>query len=151
MTERPKFNKQVILGSKPGTVVIREEGEKDIIIKDPKRKPKIPSELLGNLKSLAIITEGISWGVTEHDFYNQEIEKLRIKYPNEQPEEVWSRTLATLINKGVQVGDIAGALLDTNLQYNIDKKIGGISDQVRAEKLQILTDKIIEYWPKPKR
>ncbi|KKT33204.1 MAG: hypothetical protein UW20_C0004G0038 [Candidatus Woesebacteria bacterium GW2011_GWB1_44_11] len=80
-------------------------------------------------------------------YLNREIEKLKKKYPEEQPQEVWRRTLATLMADGVDIESIAGALLSTNERFYISMSLGASSQAQRKDKLKMLEDKISEYWP----
>lgn len=150
MVEREQFRRRIELGRRKGTVVIKEEGEKDIVIGEPKKEVQVPVDLLGNLRSLAIIAEGKFNDSMDQDFYNREIAGLKQKYPNEQPEEVWSRSLATLMRLGVKIDDVAAALLNTSAQYNISNSLGVVSSEERGHLLEMLKGEIKMYWPKPK-
>ena len=150
MAERPHFGKYIEPGKRRGTLVVKEEGKGDILIGKPSKEVQIPAGLLGNLRSLAIIAEGKFNDSMDQDFYNKEIEGLQQKYPNEQPGEVWSRSLATLMKMGVGINDVAKALLNTSMQYDISGKLGAISDDARGELTETIKGEIKNYWPKPK-
>lgn len=75
---------------------------------------------------------------------------MRERFPNEQPEDVWSRTLAVLMSEGKSIDDISRLLLEVSPQFRLTKAIEGISSQARENELQKLRDVIAEYWPKKK-
>lgn len=150
MAERQQFSKMIIPGSHRGTVIIKEAGHEDQIINGGKEQKLMPSELLSNLRSLAMQSEGTFEDSTDQEYFNQEIERIKLKYPGEQPEEVWRRSLATCMKEGLSISDVARTLLSTNLQFNIGKSIGSLSEDEKADKLQRLEDQIRSYWPHPK-
>lgn len=132
-----------------GNVIIH-DGVSDRIIKNPVAEKKIKPELLNNLTSLSILVEGSFEDSSSQNYYNLSIEELKTKYPNEQPEEVWRRSLSTLARDGIGIRQIALSLLESNPKYQIGRNLGNISPQEREMKLQKLQQKISEYWPKPR-
>lgn len=111
---------------------------------------EIHPDLLLNLKSLAIRAQGEFGDSSDENAYNLEIKKLKERFPKEQPEDVWSRTLATLMADGVTIDSISRELLGVSEQYRLSKNIGGITPQVEENELQKIRDTITEYWPKRK-
>ena len=151
MPERAEFSKRIVPGKIPGTVVIKEAGQEDRVIKGGKEERPISAELVSNLRSLAMLSEGPFQDSTDQEYFNQEIERLKLKFPGEQPDEVWRRTLATCMKDGFGIREVAQTLLNTNLQFNIGRSLGSVGEDERGDKLQKLEDRIRDYWPRPKR
>ena len=143
-----RFKKFIVPGKTKGSIVIRSEGEADRKIGNPAKEKRIQADLLENLKSLAIeAAVGEYEDSAGQQYLNLELEKLKKKFPEEQPQEVWRRTLATLMADGVDIESIAGALLSTNERFYIAMHLGASSEAQRVDKLKMLEDKISEYWP----
>lgn len=143
-----RFKRYIIPGKTKGSIIITTEGREDWKMGNPAKEKRIPADLLGNLKSLAIeAAVGEYEDSAGQEYLNQELAKLKKKYPEEQPQEVWRRSLATLMADGVDVESIAGALLSVNERYYVSMNLGSLSQAQRKDKLKMLEDKISEFWP----
>jgi len=128
--------------------VIKTEGGEDKVVKNPAKEVFISPDLLENLKSLAIeAAVGESDDSAGQSYLDSELEKLNKRFPEEQPQEVWRRTLATLMAGGVDVESIAGALLASNERFFTAVNLGNLTQTQRSEKLAMLQDKIVMFWP----
>lgn len=146
--DNERFRRVILPGATKGSIVIKTEGGKDLKFTNPAKEKRIPADLLGNLQSLAVeAAVGESEDSFGQMYLNEELDKLKKKYPEEQPQEVWRRTMATLVADGVNVTDIAGALLSTNSRFYTALNLGTLSQAQRGEKLKMLEDMISEYWP----
>jgi hypothetical protein len=153
MPERIEFGKIELVGD--GKLKLTSKGVNSIVegrvdIKDGGKKKKINPILLSNLRSLAIRAQGPFGDSSDENAYNQEIIKLKEKFPKEQPEEVWGKTLATMMRDGADIKGIAEALLEVSMQYRLSQRIGDISFELRQSELKKLHETIAEYWPKHK-
>ena len=143
-----RFKKYIVPGKTKGSIVIKTEGGVDRKMSNPAKEKYITPDLLENLKTLAIeAAVGESDDSSGQSYLDRELDKLKKKYPEEQPQEVWRRTLATLMADGVDIESIAGALLSTNERFYIALNLGASSQAQRKDKLKMLEDKISEYWP----
>jgi len=143
-----RFRKTIVPGKTKGSIVIKTEGGEDRKIGNPAKEKRIPADILGNLKSLAIEAAVGEFEDSAGQLYlNRELEKLKKKYPEEQPQEVWRRSLATLMAGGVDIESIAGALLSINQRFYVALNLGLLSQAQRSDKLKMIEDKISEYWP----
>jgi hypothetical protein len=148
MSPETHFNKTIFPGKARGSIVIKTEGQDDEVIGNSAKERHIPPELLENLKSLAIeAAVGESEDSSGQSYLDQELTKLDKRYPQEQPQEVWRRTLATLMADGVDIESIAGALLTTNERFYASLNLGNLSQAQRKDKLKMLETKISEFWP----
>ena len=142
------FHKFIVPGKTKGSIVIKTEGGEDRMMSNPVKEKYIPSDLLENLKTLAIeAAAGETDDTIGQSYLDKEFDKLKKKYPGEQPQEVWRRTLATLMADGVNVEDIAGALLSTNTRFYTALHLGTSSKARNRDKLKMIEDKIMEFWP----
>jgi hypothetical protein len=143
-----RFRKTIIPGQTKGIIVIKTEAGEDWNIKNTVKDKHISADLLGNLKSLAIEAAiGEADDSAGQEYLNRELNTLKKKYPSEQPQEVWRRTLATLMAGGIGIEDVAGALLDSNSRFYVKISLGEMSQTQRNGYLETVKDKIIEYWP----
>lgn len=147
MAKERHFTK-TIFPTKGGGVVVRTEGGEDVTLKNQTKEKRIPPDLLSNLKSLAIVAAvGESDGSEGQSFLDDELDKLKKKYPGEQPQEVWRRTLAVLVGQSIDKETIAGALLSLNNRFYTSMALGTSSVHQRVDKIAMIEDKISEFWP----
>ena len=117
-------------------------------IKNPVKSPRIPPVILKDLESLAI------QAFPEESEYSQDqsyavksIKELKARYPNEQPEEVWRRDIATLVSLGINAESIAVSLFNRNKRLIASLNIGSLPREGRQKAIEIVKDKILELWP----
>lgn len=156
MAERLKFGKVIDIKGKGELTVTSGDTMITIREKSPRVKPEKGNqgpkaeELVSNLHSLAMFAESGMGDSFDQSYYNDEIKKLKVKYPNEQPEEVWRRTLATMMAEGITIENVADALLSGNLAFRLSKELGHITREMENEKIDKLRDTISHFWPTPK-
>ncbi len=145
--ENPQFRKIIRPGTTKGSIVIEMHGEASETLKNPVKDKYIPSDMLDNLKSLAIRAEAGSEDSAGQLWLRKELDKLKKKYPAEQPEEVWRRSLATLMAGGVDVESVAAALLATNNNFYTKINLGNMTDTEKNDRLENLRNEIVKFWP----
>ena len=145
-TENPCFRKILKPGPTKDVLKIETEGEVSGIIKDLSREKTIPADLLDNLKSLAVMAEADPASSSDQEWLNKSLNKLRKKFPTEQPKEVWRRTLATLMAEWVDTESIATTLLSTNDEFRVRKGLGDMSETEKGDRIKNLKDAILEFW-----
>lgn len=150
MTERPEFKRKVLLG-KRGMVVVKETGQEDVVLVNSKKERTMRSDILENLKSLAFYIEGGFGDSQDQEYFNQAIKALRLKFPGEEPDEIWRRSLATCMKDGISIENVAKTLLRTNIQFKIGRGLGTISGEEMEDRLHKLEEGIESYWPRSKR
>ena len=145
--EKPQFRKTIRPGLAKGSLIIETQGEASKTHKNPSKDKLIPADLLGNLRSLAVMAEADPADSSDQLWLKREFDKLQKKYPNEQPKEVWRRNLATLMAGGVDIESVAGALLATNDNFYIKMNLGDMTDTEKNDRLENLKKEISKYWP----
>lgn len=126
-----------------GVIII--DGDK---LKNPSKAVRVPENILEDLSSLAIEAfRGEFEDSFGQSYLDDEVKKLKKKYPSEQPQEVWRRDLASVSFAGVTVEDVAGALMTRNPKLMASINLGSISVEARQKVLATISDKIREYWP----
>lgn len=145
---KERFKKVILPGNARGSIVIKTESGEDWKMSNSAKEKHIAPDLLENLKTLAIeAAVGESDDSSGQSYLDRELDKLKKKYPQEQPQEVWRRTVATLAARGVNLEDIAGALLATNERFYVALNLGTLSQVQKNDKLRMLENKISDYWP----
>jgi hypothetical protein len=145
--ENPQFKKIIRPGIINGSIIIETQGEADKTLKNPVKEKYIPAYMLENLRSLAVRAEAGSEDTAGQLWLKEELDKLRKKYPEEQPEEVWRRTLATLMRGGMDTESVAAALLVTNANFYTKMSLGEMTDTEKNGRMENLKDEILKYWP----
>jgi hypothetical protein len=133
------------------------KGEFDIInsgtgktvnrFKNPVKEVRISIDLLENLRSLAIMAEADPTNSADQEWLGKELDNLKKKFPAEQPQEVWRRTLATLMGQGVDMESVAEKLITTDNQHYIKQNLGAMSKTEREGRIKKLKEEILIYWP----
>lgn len=128
---------------RPGVIWIN--GKK---FENPAKRVKIPAAFLNNLESLAIEAFfGESDYSSDQQFLNESLEKLKKKFPNEEPQEVWRRNIARLATWGINAEDIATALVIRNERLNTALNLNSLPKEGYEKALKTVESKILDNWP----
>lgn len=143
--EKPGFGKPIVPLNRRGDRV--RIGDK--ILGNPVKEGRILPELLDNLRTLAIRAYLLQSG--DSDSFGQsklddEAKKMQKKFPNEQPEEVWRRTIATIIGDGVSAEVIAEKLFDTSAEDVKTVWMGASPHENRGKAIEQIRDELLIYW-----
>jgi len=156
MKERPEFGRIEFAGKRKlkitsgGVTSTIEEKAAPTKTLDRGKDRKINPDLLSNLRSLTTYAQGPSGDTSDQNYDNEEIEKLKEKFPDEQAAEVWRRTLATLMADGNSIQSIATALLEGSYQYKLSTRLEGVPPATEGDELNKLRRAVKEFWPKRK-
>lgn len=142
------FRKTIVPGRDKGSIVIKTEGGEDRVMSNQAKDIFIAPDLLGNLSGLAIeaMMEGNDDSMGQMHLKKAH-DKLKRKFPSEQPHEVYRRTLATLAGDGADIESIAGAMLAKNGEFRTEMNLGDLTNSRKSELLKTLMDQISIYWP----
>ncbi len=144
--EQRLFPKMIQQGKRKGEIQI---GGRTFLnpIKD---KPPIDEVHLRNLEPLAIIAldeDGDSAGQSHLD---DVLGEAKTRYLGEQPDEMWRRELAALMNQGRSCSEIAEALMRRNERVVAAVRLKNISEERLGQIEQTIEGKLALYWPSSK-
>jgi len=116
------------------------------------KRAKIPAEVLNDLESLAIVAfPGESDDSQGQSFLIESLDKLKKRYPNEEPQEVWRRDIAGLAARGVDAKSIARSLFNGNARMITSLNLNSLSPEGKEKAIQNIKVKVMEYWPSAKK
>lgn len=137
MRER-RFDNEIVLGVHPGEIWLKGQ-----MLENPIKRVKISPQILDDLESLAIMAFANESGDSEgQQFLNESLAKMKLKYSNEEPQEVWKRDIAGLVTQGVEAKNIATQLYDRSLKT--------LPYEAREKVINTIRNKILDFWPSKK-
>jgi hypothetical protein len=80
-------------------------------------------------------------------FLDKSLKKLNRRHPNEQPEEVWRKDIAGLVEKGVAAEDIAKAIFLRNKKQRTHSNLRSVLQEGEEKIVNTIRGGVLEYWP----